>query len=381
MTQRFRRSAGAPSWQHLPTRYEWDRRHAVARDVFVPWVEAAIDLRGRTVVEFGCGAGPVAAAFAPGCGRYVGLDIDAEAVAVGREALAEHGLAPELVVAPPERILDALRGLAGEADVLLCYAVLEHLALDERLALLEAAGEVLGADGHLVVIETPNRLTPWDHHTSGLPFFDQLPDALALRYAGRSEREGFAAVTAAELPRWGRGVSYHDLEVALGDLSGRVLAGGWDAGLLEERPIARDELALHEVLEAARPDVHAAFARSWLDLVVAMAPAEPRPQLRPWTLRTDGTARVAYSAGLIMVDAAGTPVRVTLPAPTRRMVVGVETATGFELRDDATDATVRAERGSREGTFFGAVTLPVPASSVTVALDGPGAISCVLYER
>lgn len=380
MRRRFRQSAGAPSWQHLPTDYEWDRRHAVARDVFVPWVEAAIGLSGRTVVEFGCGAGPVAAAFAPCSGRYVGLEIDADAVAVGRAALARHGLSPELVVAPPDRILGELRALAGEVDVLLCYAVLEHLTLDERLEVLEAAGDVVAADGHLVVIETPNRLTPWDYHTSGLPFFNQLPDALALRYASRSDRDGIAAAGLDELPRWGRGVSYHDFEVALGDLSGRVLAGGWDAALLEERPVAREELALQEVLDGARPDLHSAFSRSWLDLVLAMAPAQAPPQMRPWALGTVGTARVAYSAGLIMVDEAGAPVRVTLPVPTQRVVVGIETATAFELRDEATGAVVRAERGSREGTFFGEVALPAPATDLTVALDSPGAISCVLYD-
>jgi hypothetical protein len=73
------------------------------------------------------------------------------------------------------------------------------------------------------VVETPNRLWCIDNHTSLLPFFMWLPDDLALAYAGRSPREAIREKFAGageeqmlEFLRQGRGVSYHEFELALG---------------------------------------------------------------------------------------------------------------------------------------------------------------------
>ena len=50
------------------------------------------------------------------------------------------------------------RARRGEVDVFLLYAVLEHLTVAERLAVLRLAREVVKPDGAIVVCETPNRL-------------------------------------------------------------------------------------------------------------------------------------------------------------------------------------------------------------------------------
>ena len=173
----------APERPEFPSAWDdWHRRRGVAERHFVPWLEQVQPLRSGCVLEYGSGYGSVTAAFAPLAGRYIGLDIDAAAVATARRILAEGGLEPELVAAPPDRILDETAGFRGEVDVFLCYAVLEHMSVDERLALLETARAVVRPGGLIVVIETPNRLTPWDYHTSQLPFLNQLPEDLALRY-------------------------------------------------------------------------------------------------------------------------------------------------------------------------------------------------------
>jgi ubiquinone/menaquinone biosynthesis C-methylase UbiE len=70
----------------------WPDRYARARDFLVPWVERTVPLAGRTVLEYGCGHGPVSCAFAERAGRVIGVDIDAALVEEGRRRVADHGV-------------------------------------------------------------------------------------------------------------------------------------------------------------------------------------------------------------------------------------------------------------------------------------------------
>lgn len=108
-----------------------------------------------------------------------------------RESRELHGL---------DSILAAVAARQGEIDVFLLYAVLEHLTVSERLAVMRLARELVKPGGAIVVCETPNRLIYFDHHTAQMPFFHLLPDELALACYQRSEREDFRAAidTAAE---------------------------------------------------------------------------------------------------------------------------------------------------------------------------------------
>ena len=132
----------------------------------------------------------------------------------------------------------------------------------------------------LVVCESPNRLLPWDYHTSELPFFGCLPDELALRYLDRSERADFKEDVAAALAegaaegrerliRWGRGVSFHEFELVFPDFPANVVACNYEPELLGVREIHREELALARFLKRVRPEIPPSFTRYWLDLVIA----------------------------------------------------------------------------------------------------------------
>ncbi len=95
----------------------------------------------------------------------------------------------------------------------------------ERLTSLQAAWQLLADDGILCIIEAPNRLWLFDDHTADLPFFHWLPDEIALEYLKRTPRYQASAFdttshdAGVELARRGRGVSYHDIELALGPIS------------------------------------------------------------------------------------------------------------------------------------------------------------------
>jgi len=116
---------------------------------------------GRTVLEYGCGQGAIACAVAPRAARHIGVDIAAGEVAMAREHIARRGLANvELSAVPEGEVLDRVAAYRGAIDVFLLYAVLEHMTLDERLAVLRLARQTVRPDGYIVVCETPNRLTP-----------------------------------------------------------------------------------------------------------------------------------------------------------------------------------------------------------------------------
>ena len=167
----------------------WEMRRRRAAEVLIPWIEQTVPLAGKTVLEYGCGNAAVSCAFAQRAGRVIGLDIDPGWIDLGNEEIRKRGLVNvELELHRAEAILDAARARRGQIDVILLYAVLEHLTVPERLAVLRLSREVVKPGGAIVVCEAPNRLIYFDHHTARMPFFHLLPDELAVEYYGVGAR-------------------------------------------------------------------------------------------------------------------------------------------------------------------------------------------------
>jgi 2-polyprenyl-3-methyl-5-hydroxy-6-metoxy-1,4-benzoquinol methylase len=323
----------------------WEHRRARAAQFLIPWLEQTVPLRGTVVLEYGCGNGPVTSAFAERAQRVIGLDIDATWLAEARERLAARGLDNvELALHPPERIVAAAAAYAGQVDVFLLYAVLEHLTVSERLQVLRLAREVTKPDGVIVVCETPNRLTYFDHHTGQIPFLHLLPAELALEYHTRSPREDFTSAIATalgeghragleKLARWGRGVSFHDFEVVFGDLARHVLASNYDPLLFGERPVHPEETILARYLHRLRPDLAPVWSRAWLDLILSPQPVARRgPFLRPWPAETVQSRCVGLTVQEELLFAGpGSTLHVELPSPTELIVIGSLTADGHAV--------------------------------------------------
>ncbi|GJQ29988.1 MAG: hypothetical protein HBSAPP03_18720 [Phycisphaerae bacterium] len=283
--------------QHVRVRYE------ECAGFVVPWVNRVMSLAGRRLVEIGCGTGSSTAAFGEAVGpegRIVGYDINAPSVHAARARLEVFGLRnAALHVIRPEELTAAMRAHhPGGADIVLCYAVLEHQTLAERLDTLSTAWDVLRPGGLLVVGDSPNRLTWMDYHTSGLPYFDCLPEALAMMYAHRAPRAEFAKAfadsrgshgehpTQAEierLTRWGRGISYHEFELVLGDLEPLVVADSFDPEIMAapHREVSLEERLLFAFAAWHSPRVPPAFLRSAIE-VILRKPGSPHdaPALR-----------------------------------------------------------------------------------------------------
>jgi ubiquinone/menaquinone biosynthesis C-methylase UbiE len=263
-------------------------RHDSAVTYIVPWVNQSVPLKGSSIVEIGCGTGSSTAAFAAFADIVHGYDISTSSIAAANVRLDAHGLAErvDLVVSPPADLLSSVEEHHGAAsvDIVLLYALLEHQTLDERIQTLRLAQRIVKPGGAIVITETPNRLTYFDRHTSQLPFFHMLPIELQLLYADRSPRENFAANVAAHqarqpgdaalrelLIRWGQSVSFHDFEVAIGDINERILSSGLHPNLMKLRPQRPEEEPLRDFLRSTDLSVHPGFTRYYLDLIIAAA--------------------------------------------------------------------------------------------------------------
>ncbi len=368
----------------------WEHRRRRAAQYLIPWIEQTVPLAGKTVLEYGCGNAAVSCAVGERAARVIGVDIDADWIQYGNEEIRQRGLRNvELELHRVESIIEVVAARRRQVDVFLLYAVLEHLTVAERLAVLRLARDVVEPDGVIVICETPNRLIYTDHHTAQMPFFHLLPDELALEYHHRCARDDFKAAIAAAaasgghvaaleaIIRWGRGVSFHELELVFDDLSRHVIASNYDATLFAERPVGPDEVVLARYLERWRPDLAPVFSRSWLDLILSPSPIERRPPfLRPWTAETVASEHIGWTRGENMhLPGPEATLWVSLPEPTDRLTVLAVPATPEPLsltaRPEGDSVSLSASLGVPAGHTC-AATFTFPARAQRIGLSATG---------
>ena len=246
----------------------------------VPWLKRHMGRPGR-VVEIGCGSGSTTAAFATVCDHVTGYDFEPAALDVARLRLELLGVVnAEVRQIEGAQVAGVFAQHAGLDGVIL-YAVLEHMTVSERLSVLKAAWAALKPGGFMLVGETPNRLTYWDHHTSDLPFYNLLPPELALAYYDRSERpdvrlhveshlaQGQEAAEMALVRSGYQGVSYHEFELALGrDYAGYLVSSADDPEIQNIYGDYRaEEAALTDYAVSKGLPLHPSFCQAMLTLL------------------------------------------------------------------------------------------------------------------
>lgn len=266
-------------------------RISQASSVFVPWLEQALEMRGLRILEIGCGSGSSTAGLAHAGAHVTGVDIKGPSMVMARKRLSLLGLQADIREASEtwlQQEVDA-DAFEGPFDLIVCYAVIEHLLIPERLNLLRLCRKIMERDGaRLATFETPNRFAPFDWHSSKLMFTDVLPDDLAIAYSkARSPRKDHPAVRTnpsdvneiEKLYRFGRGASWHEFDVAFGLQNLRVLLDGYSQRSKfhqkHYKPNKEYEKALAALFAQFDPPVPRGFCRPSLELLLELNGSSP----------------------------------------------------------------------------------------------------------
>jgi len=258
------------------------RRYEGTLTQYIPWVTKVLDLSDKAIVEIGCGTGSSTAAFAHFAEHIYAYEVSESSASAARARIQAMGINNvSIIQSEPDALLETLKSNhhAGVSVVLL-FAVLEHMTVQERLRTLKEAWDLLLPGGILIVAETPNRLTYFDHHTSWLPFFHFLPLDLAVEYYDRSPREmvklglkhyrnQLGANTAEDaLTRMGTAVSFHEFEIALGsNLKDLLVADGDAEEMRSLYPLSIEERLLQQYFIEKNVNQPLAFTNQTFNLI------------------------------------------------------------------------------------------------------------------
>ena len=190
-----------------------------SRNKHIPFLIEKIGIKGKRILEIGCGTGSTTLALAEQGAIVTGLDISESAIQIAKKRLDIYGVNANFEVANATEIKE--KNNNRKWDIIIFFASLEHMTNQERIVSIQNAYNILNDGGHLCIFNTPNRLWPFDIHTSYLPFYHWLQDEIAIAYSPNSERKEFSFFSQnnkdkdIDLYRWGRGASYHEVELAI----------------------------------------------------------------------------------------------------------------------------------------------------------------------
>ena len=277
----------APAREAGANAYDLDRIAAGIFNLRDMIVRAREGRTGGVCVEIGSGTGNKSFTICDLFDTYVGIEIDGEqhalcvarAKSLGVENCAfVRGNAMDVVP-------DPAGPLAGSPiDVLMLYAVLEHLTPQERVSMLALASTVLDGGGMVCVFEAPNRIIPSDAHTSESFFYNQIPEHIAREWGRRhvkheSIKSLLASANHDDYFRAGTGLSHHEFQLAFGGDLGACdfVVDGFDVALLNLFDFSFQEFIALGTLEHHVPDVPpTAFCRSWIDFIAKKRIGGPR---------------------------------------------------------------------------------------------------------
>jgi len=258
---------------HLIGRLQSDRA------TIVPWLDSVKKLDGKYILEIGCGTGASTIALAEQGAQLTGIDVDSLAIQDAKVRCILYGLNVEFNICNATDIEKLFP--QKQFDMVIFYASLEHMTYPERIASLSSAWNLLGSNGILAIIETPNRLWHFDSHTSLLPFFHWLPDEIAMEYSTKSGRKlfnkGFSAQANDDYTnfmRWGRGMSYHELELAIGDIDLKGSINSYADFERKQRLLSwlkwriSTDRSYQTILSMQNTALHSGFFESYLNLTI-----------------------------------------------------------------------------------------------------------------
>jgi S-adenosylmethionine-dependent methyltransferase len=251
---------------HLLSRLNYNRTYTI------PWLDSLRPLKDARILEIGCGPGASTVALAEQGAKVTAIDIDAAALIDAKVRCETYGLDVDFVKLNATKISEYSFNISH--DIIIFSACIEHMTYDERLGSINNAWNILPSGGLICILETPNRLWFYDSHTSLMPFFFWLPDEIARKYYRFSPRKKFREddiMDSVQFARWGRGVSFHEFELAIGNDLNVV---GYMQGFIRKRILRRIKWTLSKdflfeyLLRKIDPHIHRAFYQPLLYLAI-----------------------------------------------------------------------------------------------------------------
>lgn len=253
---------------HIINRLESDRRR------IIPWLNSAGSLKGKKVLEIGCGTGSSSVAIAEQGASVVGVDLDADALKVAEDRKRIYNLDIEFHYLNATEVQNKFKDV--DFDFIIFFATVEHMIHEERMTALRETWNMLKPGALWVVLETPNRLWYFDGHTSGLPFFQWLPDDLAFKYSKFSPRKEFSGIyreyneeTELHFLRRGRGLSFHEFDLSIGNSQTlNVVSSKIRFEKYEWLRTSKLERQFKSFIKKAHPGLHDGFYDKSLDIII-----------------------------------------------------------------------------------------------------------------
>ena len=147
---------------------------------------AARGERDLRVLEVGCSFGHITDYLneQPLVAEIHTFDVDRAFVEMTRTKVEELGLSKvRQVLHLTDEETTPLPFPDASFHVVLAVGVVEHLPARGRHRYVDEYYRVLAPEGHIAILDTPNRLFPLETHSVGLPGIQWLPPRLAFRYA------------------------------------------------------------------------------------------------------------------------------------------------------------------------------------------------------
>lgn len=161
------------------------------------------DFVGKRILDFGCGTGAstviLSKMFAQS--EFTGVEMVDSALSVAKKRVEFYNL-PNVSFHQSPNGSDLPEKL-GKFDFVILSAVYEHLLPEERKILLPKLWDLVRESGYLFINQTPNRLFPFELHTTMLPLINYVPDFIALKMAHKISKRTTAHETWEELLRKG----------------------------------------------------------------------------------------------------------------------------------------------------------------------------------
>ena len=256
-------------------------RYHLFRDAVLPWVAEVRPLRDAVVLEIGSGTGSCAAAIAPHVARYIGFEPDANGTAACNGRLKVMEIHNCDIVGSYFSKENFWNHFQISPDIVLFMASLEHMTFEERINSLRDAWEILPAAGLLVVTDTPNGLSPFDHHSSQMPFYHWLSNEVRGHYGKQSPRLGFAnrvlEYSALQdetqrnvcFSREGIGISFVDFEIAMGtQIHSCVVADGTEKIISQRVGTTFEDTLVQLLFDHYQIPAHPCFSRRALYFIL-----------------------------------------------------------------------------------------------------------------